>query len=289
MVSQAQLYELDWGEKQIRRMVHNGHLLPIQQNVYALGHTGLVPRAYLLAAQLSLGPRCFLSHRTAAAIHGLRAVNRYEIDVTVVGGVTRRGPGLTVHRTRTEPHPKDVRQHGVFRVSSVLRMLCESAAREGAAELERLVTEAVRHQLLRPEARDGRQDIEDALARHEPYRGMRRLRAVFARYTRVTDGKSGLERDFDAFLAQHPEIPDPEPNVYIGPWEIDRFWRAHSLAVELDGRPYHVSVKDMEKDRLKDAALLRLGITPLRFTDFRFEQDQGGILGDLYHFLKIAA
>jgi hypothetical protein len=35
------------------------------------------------------------------------------------------------------------------------------------------------------------------------------------------------------------------------------------------------------------ASLLRQGITPLRFTDFRVEHDIGGILGDLRHFLQI--
>ena len=71
-------------------------------------------------------------------------------------------------------------------------------------------------------------------------------------------------------------------------WEIDRFWPEHDLAVELDGRPYHVAANAMERDRIKDAFLLRQGITPLRFTDFRVEHDLPGILRDLRHFLKIA-
>ena len=43
----------------------------------------------------------------------------------------------------------------------------------------------------------------------------------------------------------------------------------------------------MEKDRIKDAALLRLGITPLRYTDFQVEHNLAGILRDLRHFLRL--
>lgn len=287
VVSQTQLYELGFAHEQVRRMVRHGWLLAIHHNVYAVGHRGLVPMAYLLAAQLSLGPRCFLSHRTAAAVYGLRAVNRHEIELTVTGGGRRRRPGLRIHRTVAEPHPRDVRMSGLFRVSSVMRLLCESAPRESEAELERLITLAVQKQLLRPQANDGRRDMEEALARHAGYRGMGKLARVLHAYRRVKDSKSGLERDFDALLAEHPEIPDPERNIHIDGWEIDRFWPEQRLAVELDGRPYHMAVRDMEKDRRKDAALQRLRLIPLRFTDHRINTDQAGILGDLHHFLGL--
>jgi very-short-patch-repair endonuclease len=59
--------------------------------------------------------------------------------------------------------------------------------------------------------------------------------------------------------------------------------------VELDGRPYHVAVQHMERDRIKDAALQLLGYRPIRFTDARVEHDLPGILRDLRAFLGIAA
>jgi very-short-patch-repair endonuclease len=190
-----------------------------------------------------------------------------------------------MHRVRVEPHPDDVRTRLDLRASSVPRMLVELAGRETAAELERLVTESVRKRLLRPDSRDGLATIEGTLARHPRYPGMAELAAVLATYRRTKSSKSGLERAFDRLLAQHPEIPDPQRNIYIDHWEIDRFWPEHNLAVELDGRPYHLAAQDMERDRIKDASLLRQGITPLRFTDFRVEHDIHGILADLRHWL----
>ncbi len=118
--------------------------------------------------------------------------------------------------------------------------------------------------------------------------GITRLRAVLAAYLRTEDYTSYLELAFDRLLAQHPDIPAPQHNIHIDVWEIDRFWPEQGLAVELDGRPYHVAVADMERDRRKDAALQRLGLTPLRFTDVRVEHDPRGILSDLRHFLGLS-
>lgn len=265
-------------------MVAEARLHPLHRDVFALGHPQVTGRALLLAAQLSAGPRSFLSHRSAAVVWGLRPMNTHDIELTVVGGSARRRPSITIHRTATEPHPADVRLNGHLRVSSVLRLLVELSPRETPAELERLVTTAVQKRLLRPDLTSGRADIEAALARHDRWPGAATLAAAFARYLRTTSAKSGLERAFDALLRRHPDIPDPRRNVYLDRWEIDRFWPEHHFAVELDGRPYHMSVRDMERDRVKDAHLLRLGIVPLRITDFRMERDEDGILADVRHF-----
>jgi len=168
-------------------------------------------------------------------------------------------------------------------------MLIELATRETPRELERLVTLAVQKRLLRPDSNDGRATMEQTLARQQRRPGIAKLAAVLAVYRRTESRKSELERAFDRFLAQHPEIPEPLRNIEIDHWEIDCFWPQHNLAVEIDGRPYHVAANAMEKDRMKDAALLRKGITPLRYTEFRVEHDLRGILSDLHHFLKIAA
>ena len=281
-----ELKGLGFSYDQITRRVDEGRLHPRFPGVFSVGRRRLAPQGHLLAAQLSLGPRAFLSHRTAAAVHGLRTINVHEIELTVVGGSARARPGLVVHRTRKEPHPDDLRPRGLLRVSSVLRVLVELSPRETPAELERLITAAVQKRLLRPDATDGRAAIDAALDRYARHPGLTRLRSALEVYRRVESHESQLELAFDRLLRRHPEIPDPQRNVHIDGWEIDRFWPEHNLVVELDGRPYHASTKDMERDRAKDIALHRLGLTPLRFTDFRFEHDPDGILADLRHFLN---
>lgn len=287
VVSRQQLRDLAFTDNQVRRLVAEHFLHRLHHNVFAVGHPRLSNRGRLLGALLTLGPGAFLSHRSAAAVYGLRAVNTHEIEVTVVGSAARAREGLKLHRVRTELHRDDVRTRGDLRASSVPRLLVELAARETPAELERLVTQAVHKRLLRPDTGDGLATLEAALARHARFPGIKLLRAVLAGYRCTEDHKSGLERAFDAILSQHPEIPPPLRNIHIDVWEVDRFWPEHKLAVELDGRPYHIAVQEMERDRIKDAALQRHGCVVLRFTDFRVEHDVRGILGDLRHFLAI--
>jgi very-short-patch-repair endonuclease len=285
VVTRDQVYDLGFTYGQIRRKLSLGRLHRVHHNVYAVGHRRLTTQASLVAAFLSVGPRSFLSHRTAAAVHGLRLINVHEIELTIPGTGGRTREGLVVHRTDTEPHQDDVRTRGDLRVSSVPRMLIELAPRETPVELQRLVTEAVRKRLLRLDTNDGRQTLEAALARHPRWPGITKLTAVLAAYRRPDSSKSQLERAFDALLQQHPEFSDPQRNIHIDVYEIDRYWPEHRLTVELDGRPYHIAAQDMERDRIKDAYLLRHQITPLRFTDFRVEHDIPGILIDLHHFL----
>jgi very-short-patch-repair endonuclease len=286
VVSRADLYELGLTYEQTRRLVRQGWLHPLHRDVFAVGHRGVVDRGHLLAALLSVGPAAFLSHRSAAGVWGLRPINTHDIELTVPGTGGRKRTDLTIHRTKDEPHPRDVRQNGDLRVSSALRLLVELSPRETPAELERLITVAVQKRLLRPDLRSGRTDVTEALARHERWPGAAKLQHALNRYLRTTSAKSQLELTFDRALNAHPDLPQPQRNVYIGRWEIDRYWAEQRVAAELDGRPYHVSVRDMERDRVKDADLQKLGIIPLRFTDFRVEHDLPGILADLRHFLS---
>lgn len=209
VVSRQQLRELEFSRGQIERLIRDGWLQSVYRNVYAVGHRHLSDRAHLLAALLSLPSHAFLSHRTAAAVWGLRAVNLHDIETTLPGTGGRRRDGLTVHRTRSEPHADEVRAHGDLRVSSVPRMLVELAVREKPAELGRLVTVAVQKRLLALDRQDGLAALEAVLTRHERRPGMAKLTAALASYRRTESHKSGLELAFDRLLAQHPEIPGP--------------------------------------------------------------------------------
>lgn len=55
-------------------------------------------------------------------------------------------------------------------------------------------------------------------------------------------------------------------NVSVGPYEIDFFWRAARIAVEVDGFRYHSSWSRFEGDRRRDARLLASGIAVLRLS-----------------------
>ena len=66
-----QLHGLGLSDKQIRRREADGELHELYTDVGAVGRRKVTPLGNLIAAMLSCGPASFLSHRTAAALHGL--------------------------------------------------------------------------------------------------------------------------------------------------------------------------------------------------------------------------
>jgi very-short-patch-repair endonuclease len=274
VVSIEQLRTLGLTRGDVRGWIKRAQLHPLHKDVFAVGHTRIVSHAHLIAALLTCGPASFLSHRTAAAVWGLREVAVRRIEVTIVGTGAKRRQGLVIHRTENDPDTADLATRTGLRVSSVPRMLVELAQYEKPAELDRLITEAVRKRILDLAA------VEAALIRHARRPGVAHLKRALRDYRPRRDRKSQLERDFDRLITG-TDIPPPQRNVIIGGWEIDCFWPEARLAVELDGRPYHVAVRDIERDKLKDAKLLRLQIRTMRITDMRFTLDPTGILDDL--------
>jgi very-short-patch-repair endonuclease len=274
VVSRAQLLAMGFTPAQVKGRLQRGLLHRVHRDVFAVGHERLVAHARLVAALLTCGPDAFLSHRTAAAVWGLHEVNPRHIDVTVSGENPPIRSGLVMHRTARSPDRADVLMRNGLRVSSVSRLLIELAATETPAELDRLITEAVRKRILDLGA------LEAALERHPRWPGMSKLKAALRDYRPRPDRKSSLERAFDK-LIKATDVPPPRRNVIVDGWELDCYWPDVKLAVELDGRPYHIAVRDMERDKRKDAKLLRLGISVLRITDLRMELEPQAVLADV--------
>ena len=281
VISRDQLHGLGLNDEQIARRERSGDLFELYTDVWAVGRRDVTPKGHLIAALLSCGPTSFLSHRTAGAPDGLRPINIRAIEVTVVGARAYSRPGLIMHRTANPPAPQDLRTVGHVRYSAVPRMLIELAPRETPEELDRLITEAARRRLLNVDA------MEAALERHARWPGLTRLKEALRAYRPRPDRKSELERAFDEWLLGLPEIPQPQRNIHIGRWEIDCFWPDQRVALELDGRPYHVAAKDMERDRLKDTKLQTMGIKPMRVTGDRWDLDRAGVHADLLELLQL--
>jgi len=257
------------------------------RGVYADALVKPTRRGRLLGAQLALGDESFLSRRTALGVARARAINLREIEVTVVAEHTPRHSGLVVHRTSIEPLADEVRVIDGLRVASPSLALVETAGRESDAELDRLIAELARRRLLDLER------IDAAIARRRGLRGIARLRAALARYRPPAGDPaqraSAFERGFAAWLSEHPEIPAPERNVRLGPWEVDFHWPAQRVVAETDGDQYHRTPQELERDRVKDAWLQRHGVKVIRVTEFRFAHDRAGILSDLVAMLWAAA
>ncbi len=262
-------------------MVAAGALWRPHRGVYADARARIAPRGHLFAALLTVTPGAFLSHRTAAAIYGLRPPSVSAIELTVIAEHTPGRQRLRVHRVSHAPPVDEVRMRDGLRVSSMARMLVELAPRESPSELSRLITEAARRGLLHPDR------MQPLLVRYARRPGVSALREALTSVHPTPRDKSGFERAFRDWLATHPEIPPAQRNVRLGPWELDSYWPQPRVVVETDGDRYHMLPADLERDRIKDTWLQRHGIRVMRVTEFRFEHDRTGVLDDLAALLGV--
>jgi len=97
----------------------------------------------------------------------------------------------------------------------------------------------------------------------------------------VSDGMdSHLERRFLA-LCRRAGLPEPEPNIQIGPHRVDFLWRRLCLVVEVDDWSSHRGRQAFEDDRARDAYLAERGLVAIRFTDRQIRHEPTSVTASL--------
>jgi hypothetical protein len=282
VISVRSLRAIGFTADEVAGFVSHGDLKRLHRGVYADGRNRLTDDGHLRAALIAVEGEAWLAGSTAAAVWGLQAISLARIEICVVASSTPRHRGLLVRRVSASPQRSEIKVRRGLRLSSVERLLLEVARDAGRNELEALIDAAVRRGLL------NFTELETTLGRHHREPGSGRLKRALTGYRPMPRRKSGLEESFDRWLRSHPEIPEPERNVkFGGRWELDCYWREQRLALELDGRPYHIVVRDIERDRRKDAWLQRHGLRVLRVTDLRWRIDRSGVHSDLMALLAL--
>jgi very-short-patch-repair endonuclease len=271
VVARRQLVALGLGDTAIERMLVSGRLHRVHQGVFAVGHKHLNRHGRWLAAVLAYGSGALLSHRSAAALWGIRA-DRPSIDVTAQRGRHGRRAGIVLHRAKIDDEDRDVRAgipltspaRTLFDLSEVVKLpevqrACEEADRLGLLEMKRL--ERV---------------IERGWGRH----ALRPMRPIVAEARMPASTRSPLEDEFARFCHEH-ELSPPVFNATVLDYEIDALWPARQLIVELDGFAYHHHRAAFERDRARDAALQIAGYRILRITHRRLNKEPSLVAHEL--------
>jgi uncharacterized protein DUF559 len=107
-------------------------------------------------------------------------------------------------------------------------------------------------------------DLRRALADHPGRAGTPLLRQILEAYA-PTVTRSELEDDFLELCDAH-DIARPMLNTMVAGHEVDAFWPAAKLVVELDGYAFHRSPEAFERDRARDVALAIAGLRVIRLT-----------------------
>jgi very-short-patch-repair endonuclease len=232
-----------------------------------------------LAAVLACGPDAVLSHRSAAALWGIRETAQTLIDVTVPRRGHNRG-GITLHRATLHPDDKATLDH--IPTTSLPRTLLDLASLVPLKAVVRALEEAERKRLIDTRA------IHGLLERANGHRGAGTLSQALASYDpQATQTRSELERRFLA-LTRKAGLPPSTLNTLVEQFEVDVLWPEQKLIVELDGYAYHRTRKSFERDRRRDAALLTAGYRTLRVTALRLDNEPEAILAELGALLNAA-
>jgi hypothetical protein len=270
VVARRQLLGMGFSSHQIERMRAARRLHDIHRGVYALGHRVLSQRSRWMAAVLASGPAALLSHRCAAALTNIRRTSLTYAEVIVP---QRRGTieGVRVHvSARILEQDRDTIDG--IPCTSLARTLLDLSAILPRREIERACDEAEVQELFDLKA------IHDVLARSHGRRGTAMLRAVLDEHAiGTTLTRPGLEERTLTMLDGHG-IKRPEVNVRlvcrpgVAP-EVDFLWRRERLVLETDGNRFHRTPRQIERDRRKEADLVRAGYRVLRATSRQVEHE----------------
>jgi hypothetical protein len=262
----AQLGELGLQPRTVQVRAASGRLHRIHRGVYALVPRELLSRSgSFMAAVLACGPKAVLSHRSAAALHELRATERATIDVTVPGRASRKHSGIDLHRSKTLT-PDDTTEVDRIPCTTVARTQLDLAESVNRRALERAYDQAEILELFDLRA------LHDQLARNSGRRALAVVRTILnEHYSGTTVTWSELEERLLA-LIRSAGLPEPEVNAWIVPDDgepairVDFIWRTRGLIVETDGHRFHNTRRAFETDRRRDQRLTLAGWRVVRVT-----------------------
>jgi hypothetical protein len=243
-VTREQLLKLGLGKDAIHHRTRAGLLIRVHLGVYAVGHARRDAIGRAMAAVLACGPGAVLSHHSAAALWGFRKWRGGPIEVIAPGKHSR--PGIEAHRCAIER--RAVTRHWGIPVTKPARTLVDIRHTLPEKQLKRAINDA----LISNHLRDG--DLAGT---------------PLERYVEELS-RSPLEDDWRPWRKRH-NVPEPEYNVMVGPYEVDIYYRAERVIVELDGWAFHRTKKAFEDDRERDTYMLEHDIVTVRVTHERLK------------------
>jgi very-short-patch-repair endonuclease/predicted transcriptional regulator of viral defense system len=285
VVSRSQLRELGMGPAAIRHRLERGKLHRLMPGIYAVGRPGVPDRGRWMAAVLACGPNALLSHRSAAALLGLRREVARMTEVVVPADVVRRHPGIHVYRravalpprepTTGRGAPRALRPRIVDQipVTAPAVTLVDLATCLDDGRLEAAINEADHLNYIDP---DSLRLAVDGLGRRP---GACRLRDLLDTTSLVLT-TSKLERLFRPLAAQ-AGLPLPRTQAQLGRNRVDFYWAELGLIVEADSLRYHRTPFTQVADAKRDNANAREGLTTLRFTYWQVDREPDYVRGEL--------
>jgi REase_MTES_1575 len=264
VVTREQLNGLNYSDDAIDRAVASGRLHAWHRSVFAVGHQSLSPHGLCMAAVLFRGNGALVSFQSAVWLWGLEK----HLEIPVHVSVRRRGHAQDAIGLHHCPalRDDDIAETERLPVTGVARTLLDYASEANRYRLSRAIDQADRLELLDLAAIDL---IAEEVRGH---RGRTPLFTAMSIYREKGFTRSGGEKRMLAALADGG-VRRPVVNNFIEGYELDFYWEAERLAVELDSWEHHRSRRSFEEDRKRQEELAMAGIETIRITGTRLRRE----------------
>jgi predicted transcriptional regulator of viral defense system len=275
-------------DRELDHLVELGLLEVVHTGVYRHVAAPFDGRARLLAAVWGAGAVAVASHRSAARLWELRDVPRWRPEVTVAGRSRRSPTRVTVHRTdRLEPI--DITTSDGIPVTTVPRTLLDLGAVTDPPVVRQATQDAVIRGLVAPE------DLLCVLERlgRRGRRGTAALREVVEAASLDARLESRLEQEL-LELVLRCEVPPPVPQYELRCVDgrrvrLDFAWPDAGVAVEADGRRWHATTADFERDRARGNSITASGWSLYRFGWADVRERRAGTVASIHRAFRAAA
>ena len=293
VVARAQLVELGLSEEAIRHRLARGRLHRLMPGVYAVGRPEVGERGHWIAAVLSCGPHALLSHRSAAALLGIRKPRRDPAaEVVVPARLPRRRPGVCAYRRATSVADRGVSDDAVpaslrwrlvdnIPITGPAVVLVDLASCLPTWQLEAAINEADHLDLVDPE------ELRSAIELLPRRPGLRRLRQLLDASTQALTA-TVLEGLFLP-LAAEAGLPLPTTQATPGSHRVDFYWEELGLVVETDSLRYHRTAFKQAADKRRDNHHALSGLITLRFTHSQVRHEPDYVLTGLKQAKRLAS
>ncbi len=274
-ITRAQLVRQGIRDTAINYRVEIGRLHRVYRGVYSVGKPARTQLELAAAAVLACGAGAALSHGSALGLWGFAKQWGAPFHVTVPGDRDRAG--IHVHRSRTLT-AQDIKIQLGIRVTSFARTVLDCSPELSDKRLTRIVNDARREGYIHLES------LAETIARWPRHPGAVRLRPFVEDPTNPS--RSDFEDEFLPFCERFG-LPRPEINTVVAGREVDAYFVAEGLIVELDGWDFHSGRDVFERDRDKDADATALGLATVRITRERLKQTPAKEASRLHAILKL--
>lgn len=229
----------------------------MHRGVYLVGPVA-GPYAAEMAAVAACGGDAVVSHESAGALWGqVSPRHRPALPHVIATKGGRRRSGIQVYRIATLLRD-EATQFEQIPITTPARTLIDLAGSLGGHDLEKALAETFARGLGAPD------DVRRLLSRHPRSPGAGVLRSLLDSGGAVRTRSEAEKRFIE--MARQAGFKPPQVNVVVEGFEVDFFWPAADLIVEIDGYAFHATRSAFERDHRRDARLTDAGYRVRRFT-----------------------